>query len=242
MNNESGGRVVAILAYHKVGPPPAGGWDTWFYVPAAVFRQQLEYLVHAGWDILDLATFMRGIGAAWTLPRRSALLTFDDGYRSTRTVVLPVLRDFGFPAVMFVPTNFIGRTNSFDESEPKEEICDASDLQALEESGIAVQSHGTSHTGFSYLDPDTQAAEAIESKQRLEEVLKRPVTFFSYPYGDWGKDPDQTMDIIGNAGYDAACVYKGGLLQLPTNQRFALPRIAMGADTDLAAELGAVAH
>ena len=26
------GNTVAILGFHKIGPPPAGGWESWFYV------------------------------------------------------------------------------------------------------------------------------------------------------------------------------------------------------------------
>ena len=159
---------VAILGYHKVGPPAPGGWETWFYVPEAVFAEQLALLRSAGWQPIDLSTFVRGLTEPESLPERAALITFDDGYSSVREVALPVLERFGYPAVLFMPTDFVGGTNHFDlESEPEEPLCDWDDLRALVLRGIAVQSHGSSHRAFSELAPADRALELERSKAAL---------------------------------------------------------------------------
>src|SRR5689334_15611461 len=106
--------VCAILGYHKIGSPTPGGWETWFYVPEPTFIAHLTYLKENDWQVIDLRTFLQGLADADALPARTALLTFDDGYKSMRNTTLPCLQRFGFPAVLFVPTNYIGRTNSFD--------------------------------------------------------------------------------------------------------------------------------
>ena len=111
MRNQLGGRNLAILGYHKIGEPPPGGWPTWFYVPEEIFVGHLSYLREHGWQVIDLLALLRGITAPETLPERAALLTFDDGYRSMLTVALPWLLRFGYPAVLFVPTDYIGGFN-----------------------------------------------------------------------------------------------------------------------------------
>src|SRR5262245_35207660 len=98
-------RMLAILGYHKVGAPSPGAWETWFYVPEHTFLGQLSYLRDNGWQVIDLATMLRGLTAPTELPHRAALITFDDGYRSVLEVALPCLRRFGYPAVHFVPTH-----------------------------------------------------------------------------------------------------------------------------------------
>src|SRR5215216_3962214 len=108
VRNQLNGRSLAILGYHKIGEPPPGGWQTWFYVPEEIFVGHLSYLREHGWRIIDLLTLFGGITAPESLPERAALLTFDDGYRSMRTVALPWLLRFGYPAVLFVPTDYIG--------------------------------------------------------------------------------------------------------------------------------------
>ncbi len=135
-----------------MGEPPLGASSTWFYASEATFTAQLSVLHDEGWAALDLPTFIRSLRQPNARPDRSVLLTFDDGYRSTTEVAKNVLQKFGFPAVVFVPTDLIGKTNRFDrEVEPEEAICDWSDLRALEDAGIRVESHGASHRRFSQL-------------------------------------------------------------------------------------------
>ena len=234
MRSQLGRRSLAILGYHKIGEPPPGGWQTWFYVPEEIFVGHLSYLREHGWQVIDLLAFFRGITAPESLPERAALLTFDDGYRSMRTVVLPWLLRFGYPAVLFVPTDYIGGFNGFDAGyEPEEPICDWDDLRELERLGVSIQSHGASHRSFSKLSLPEQKEELARSKTTLEAGLEKPVEVFSYPYGDGGTEPRSTGKALEQAGYQAACLYKGGPNSLPIVEPYRLTRLALGPDTDL---------
>lgn len=234
MNIRDDDRFVAILGFHKVGRPSIGREETWFYVPEASFVAHLFYLRENGWEVLDLTAFLRGLTLPGSLPRRAVLLTFDDGYRSLRDVALPWLRRFGYPAVVFVPTNFIGGYNAFDaEIEPPEDICDWDDLRELEHGGVRVQSHGLSHRRFSVLKMAEQEEELRRSKAVLEGELGKPVEIFAYPYGDCGTHPRALRRALNRAGYRAACLYDNGPNRLPITDPYGLHRVAMGPDTDL---------
>ena len=233
-------QVLAILGFHKIGEPPAGHDRTWFYVPEETFATCLSYLKENGWSVLDLLGFLQGLSRPQVLPSRAALLTFDDGYRSVLDVALPWLRRFGFPAVSFVPTAFIGGVNAFDKGvEPEERICDWDALRELEANGVAIQSHGVSHTRFSELRIEKQEKEIRQSKTILEAELGRPVTIFSYPYGDCGADATALHRIMQGSGYQAACLFDNGPNRMPIENPYLLNRVAVGPDTNLDAELGA---
>jgi peptidoglycan/xylan/chitin deacetylase (PgdA/CDA1 family) len=238
VRNRLGGRSLAILGYHKIGEPPPGGWQTWFYVPEEIFVGHLSCLREHGWQVIDLLALFRGITAPESLPERVALLTFDDGYRSMRTVALPWLLRFGYPAVLFVPTQYIGGFNGFDARyEPAEPICDWDDLRELERLGVSIQSHGASHRSFSKLGLPEQEEELARSKTILEAGLEKPVEAFAYPYGDGGTEPRSTGKALERVGYRVACVYKGGPNPLPIEEPYRLTRLAMGPDTDLTVAL-----
>lgn len=229
--------VVAVLGYHKIGDPGPRGWPTWFYVPEETFVRHLDLLERSGWPPIDLATFLAGLDDPARLPGRAVLLTFDDGHRSLREVAVPRLRQFGYPAVAFVPSDFVGRCNHFDQREPVEPLCDWDDLQALVRAGVAVQSHGATHRPFSTLDPEAQEDELGRSRRVLEAALGRPVEAFAFPFGDPGREPGAVRARLEKAGYRAAFLYGGGPVRLPAD-RFALPRIAVGPDTNLREVLG----
>ncbi len=233
-------QVLAILGFHKIGGPPAGGWDTWFYVSEATFVSFLSRLQEDAWHVIDLQTFLVGLAAPASLPKRSVLLTFDDGYRSMRQVALPWLLRFGYPGVLFVPTDFIGKCNEFDAGvEPQEAICDWDDLRELERHGVSVQSHGASHRRFSDLAPAELEQELCRSKATLEAGLGKPVEVIAYPFGDGGVDPQAVQRALERTGYRAACLYGGGLQLLPVTNLYRLARLAIGPDTDLQTVLSA---
>jgi peptidoglycan/xylan/chitin deacetylase (PgdA/CDA1 family) len=231
-------RQIAILAYHKVGAPSRGAWETWFYVPEAVFREHLRCIRDSGWTPIDAASFVAGLERPERLPKRSVLITFDDGYVSVLRVALPLLAEAGYPAVMFIPTQYIGRTNVFDQgAEPSEPICSWKELRKLEAGGISVESHGASHTRLSTLSADARDQELLTSKHVLQNALNKQVMLFSYPYGDSGSEPGAAAAALRGQGYRAAFLYAGNPVSIPTSQPFLLPRIAVGPDTNLRAIL-----
>jgi peptidoglycan/xylan/chitin deacetylase (PgdA/CDA1 family) len=227
-------KTLAILGYHKIGEPPAGGWESWYYIPERLFTDHLEYLGAQGWQVIDANSLLRGLADPGCLPERAAMITFDDGYRSNLEVAVPCLLRFGYPAVVFVPTGFIGGLNSFDvDIEPEEPICGWEELRELDRCGVSVQSHGVSHRGLSELDPADQEEELRRSKATLERGLGKPVEVFSYAYGDAGRDAGATARALRRAGYRAACLYGGDPNPWPVADPYRLARLAMGPDTDL---------
>jgi peptidoglycan/xylan/chitin deacetylase (PgdA/CDA1 family) len=231
-------RRLAVLGFHKIGPPPPGHSSTWFYIPESIFEGFLRWLQGSSWQVIDAEAFLRGLDFPDSLPERAVLLTFDDGYRSMRHIALPLLRSFGFPSVLFVPVSYVGSTNGFDaDVEPEEPICDWGDLEELQCGKVSIQSHGVTHRRLSMLDNVQLRVEVEYSKTTIESRLGRAVKIFSFPYGDNGREARITAAILREVGYSAAFLYGGGPNVMPSNDRFGLQRLAMGPDTDLAALL-----
>jgi peptidoglycan/xylan/chitin deacetylase (PgdA/CDA1 family) len=228
--------TLAILGFHQIGEPSE--WESWFYIPEPTFVDFLRYLRDTGRNVIDVATFLRGLENPSSLPKRSALLTFDDGCSRFMDTALPWLVKFGYPAVNFVPTDYIGKTNSFDAgNEPEESILSWSDLQKLENCGISIESHSVSHRPFSELSREELEEELRLSKTVLDSRLNKCVKLFAYPQGDEGTD----WQIAGNAmrrmNYRAAFLYGGGAVQVPPDNPYRLSRLAMGPDSNLQAML-----
>jgi peptidoglycan/xylan/chitin deacetylase (PgdA/CDA1 family) len=70
---------------------------------------------------------------------------------------------------------------------------------------VDVGSHTVTHSNLLSLPQDIQRREVRESKAALEEVLGRPVTTFSYPFGFPGSHyTDDTTEEVRQAGYSCA--------------------------------------
>jgi peptidoglycan/xylan/chitin deacetylase (PgdA/CDA1 family) len=229
---------IAVLGYHKIGTR-SDGRDSWFYIPARSFERHLRVIEDGGWRVLDVRRFLAGLADPESLPARSVLLTFDDGYRSMRDDALRLLRDRGWPAVLFVPTGFIGGSNDFDAGvEPQEPICCWEDLFELEQHGVSIQSHGVGHRAFSTLAEEAIEQEIVDSKRVLEGRMNRPVELFSYPYGDAGMARAVSATALRRAGYKAAFGFQGAPMTIPIADEYLIERVAVGPDTDLAGALG----
>jgi len=70
------------------------------------FRTQVAFLKQH-YQVLPLADLVRILATGEPLPERSAVITIDDGYRSTYTLAYPVLREQGVPAVVFFATEYV---------------------------------------------------------------------------------------------------------------------------------------
>jgi peptidoglycan/xylan/chitin deacetylase (PgdA/CDA1 family) len=69
------------------------------------FRRQMEHL-REHFQVLSLEDAMRAIDGQLYLERDAAAITFDDGYRDVYTHAMPILRELGLPATVFVPTSY----------------------------------------------------------------------------------------------------------------------------------------
>jgi peptidoglycan/xylan/chitin deacetylase (PgdA/CDA1 family) len=227
---------VTVLGYHKIGSPPPGRRATW-YTPEGAFVGHLNYLRENGWRVVDLAWFLDRLETLGTVSERLALLTFDDAYRSVRDIALPRLAEFGYPAVVFVPTQFIDGQNDFDRGEePVEDICTWEDLAELTRSGVSVQSHGVSHRALQTLRYAELREEVAKSKDVLEAGLGIRVEAFAYPFGDDGRNPEQTKELLRKSGYRAAFLARGGSLNTLVDP-YRLNRLPIRPETDLRIEL-----
>jgi peptidoglycan/xylan/chitin deacetylase (PgdA/CDA1 family) len=227
--------VLAILSYHKIGPPSPRAWETWYHVPESTCAEHLDLLAEDGWRILDTAGALAALAKPAT--ERSALITFDDGYRTLLERTAPRLARRGLPAVAFIPTGFVGGASEWDAGtlEPPEALCSWDDLRELQELGVSIQSHGAGHRHLVGLAPAELEQELAGSKARLEEELGRPVELFSFPYGEAGSGAVRAA--LAQAGHRAAFTYGGAVLHAAVDDRYAVPRPAIGADTHLAAAL-----
>jgi peptidoglycan/xylan/chitin deacetylase (PgdA/CDA1 family) len=233
-------RRLAILSFRKVGPPSPGSWDTWYYIPASDFAGYLQHLHENDWQVIDLPTLLQDPAAPNRLPERAALLTFGDGYHSTLNVALPLLLWFGYPALVFVPTDCVGAgSHSFDVNcrAPDVPLCDWDELGELERCGVSIQCHGATHRVFSALTLTEQEEELLRSKTVLEAKLEKRVEVFCFPYGDNGTNPEGVGRILKRVGYKAACLYDGLINRLPISDPYSLSRLTIGCGTDLQAEL-----
>ncbi len=92
---------LLILCYHGVSLTDQHEWNPGLYVSRERLARRCELLRENGCTVLPLADAV-GRLAAGTLPPRSVVLTFDDGFADFELSALPVLQRFRFPATVYL--------------------------------------------------------------------------------------------------------------------------------------------
>jgi peptidoglycan/xylan/chitin deacetylase (PgdA/CDA1 family) len=106
---------LRVLLYHRVVDPandPLAGDPSIISATPEAFDEQIR-VVARNYDPVSLEDVVSMLTGSGTLPRRAVLVTFDDGYRDVITHAWPILRRYGVPAVVFIPTAFPGHQRRF---------------------------------------------------------------------------------------------------------------------------------
>jgi peptidoglycan/xylan/chitin deacetylase (PgdA/CDA1 family) len=179
--SSSGVQGVTVLCYHRID----GGRGKVTVSPEQ-FEAQLGWLLANDYHVVRLSDLERFLAGREALPRRSVVLTFDDGYESVFRNAFPLLKRYGLPAAIFVYTDFIGTRDGLSWA----------DLEAMLRSGLVdIQAHSKTHVNLAELARD---ASGTAYRERVDSELGQPRTLierrlgaagaevrdFAYPYGE----------------------------------------------------------
>jgi peptidoglycan/xylan/chitin deacetylase (PgdA/CDA1 family) len=98
------GRLL-ILCYHGISLDDEHRWMDRLYISPERFGGRLQLLQSFGANVLPLGEAMERLHRA-TLPPRSVVITFDDGFVDFHVHAAPLLRRFGYPATLYLTTHY----------------------------------------------------------------------------------------------------------------------------------------
>ena len=191
----SGYQLVPILCYHNLAPQSKGR----LVLGVKSFEEQMHYLKSQGYRVVSLKEFLEFTWLKKQLPRKSLVLTFDDGYRAFIQYAYPILKELGFTATLFVYTDYIGAGVT---------ALSWADLKKLAAEGFDIEAHSKSHGNMRRAATES----ADEYAKRLAAELNVPKDLFSknlgylpqslaYPYGS---QDDVVVQRTKERGYAAA--------------------------------------
>jgi peptidoglycan/xylan/chitin deacetylase (PgdA/CDA1 family) len=96
---------LLILCYHGVSLEDEHEWSPALYLPPALFRDRMEALRRMDCAVLPFGDALDRLYAG-SLPPRAVTITFDDGGYDFYKVAYPILRDYGFPATLYLTTYY----------------------------------------------------------------------------------------------------------------------------------------
>jgi peptidoglycan/xylan/chitin deacetylase (PgdA/CDA1 family) len=209
---------VVIFGYHRfvnVVKRP----DT--EITPALFEQQMTELKNKGIAVIPMQDFLAWRRGEKAIPAKSAIITFDDGWKSQYEVAWPILKKFNYPVTLFIYTEGI-RPGHFSGGESMSWEM----LAEMRDAGVDIQGHSATHSDLrrpydkiakKKLNPEEYEQwlnkELVGSKEMIEQKLGVKVNCFAVPYGFHN---DHIRDICIKAGYEAMFTVYGQPITMHT--------------------------
>ncbi len=208
---------LPVLMYHHIQGKDAATADkqTSLTVYTDYFTAQMQYLKNKNYNFVRMNDLTNFFDSGTSIPARSVLITFDDGYEDFYTDAYPILQRLGIPATMFVPTGLIDNPDYLTWSQ-------ISQMNGL----ILFANHTWSHANIELSGQKMKYEISTADTQLFNHSLNSPKVF-AYPYG---LTSSQAESYLSSLDYKAAFTTVSGNI-LCKGKRFDLPRIRIGNAT-----------
>lgn len=176
-----------------------------YYLPVAQFEEQVERLAAGNYSVCSVEKASSS---------RDVAFSFDDGHISNYTWIWPILANRGFSGTFFIVANWVGEPGCIDGPQ----------LREMSESGMEIGSHGLTHIGLAGLSDAVLDRELAGSRDRLEQLLGKPVVTLALPRGLLDR---RVLERARTAGYQRVCTSHAGLM----GSGFSSPRLSVTSFT-----------
>lgn len=197
-----------ILMYHRVADHVRGLPAPLHNVTPVRFRRQISGLIKRGYNFWPLRKALEYHDNGDTIPVKTVLVTFDDGFQTVFSRAFPVLQEFKVPATVFVNTAYLDSERPFPfdawgvpycAQAPAESYQPLTEKQCHEmiASGlIEIGAHTHTHEDFRGR-PNEFRQDLQVSVDIVRETFKLDEVTFAFPYG--GRHTGFSSDELGTA-------------------------------------------
>jgi peptidoglycan/xylan/chitin deacetylase (PgdA/CDA1 family) len=187
---------IPVLMYHRIVTKRSEAGKHNIYITLKRFRAQLSYLKKQGFKTITFRDIKEKGNEINTT--KNVILTFDDGYFDNYKILFPLLKEFGFTAVIFLVTKQKKNIWGIREGEPALDLLIPEQIKQMDQYGIEFGGHTQYHPDLLLCNKDQIKQEIAGCKKDIELLLSREVISFAYPFGGLNQ---QIKQEVKNAGY-----------------------------------------
>jgi peptidoglycan/xylan/chitin deacetylase (PgdA/CDA1 family) len=228
---EAAASRVPVLMYHRV-EPAVQAEEAAYAVSSKLFTAQMAWLARHGWQPCTVRAFEAWICGRASLPARSVLITFDDGFAGLHEHVLPLLAARSWPATVFLVSGLIGQRDTWMVREhhaaAHRPLLGHGQIMEMARAGFDFHSHTSQHADLTALDDAALREHLAGSRLALQDLLGTAVDYLAYPFG---RNDERVRAAAASAGYRLAFSVDPGFNR-PGQERLAVRRLDItGRDT-----------
>ena len=125
------------------------------------------------------------------------MIQFDDAHKTDYTKALPILEEYGYPAVTFINPDYVERGEA--GGDPR---VTTDEVHELHDAGWCVANHTMSHPRLPELSAAEQEAEIRDGKEWLiDQGFEDDAEYFAYPFGQYDATTIELVDDYHSIGF-----------------------------------------
>jgi len=209
------GKRLKILMYHSVSTNQLD--------PHAISPQEFSQHMRAlqGKQVVSLEESLDLLHTGTSL-HNTYVITFDDALLDFYMNAMPILKDFGYPVTMFVPTGLVGGKAIWDSYDKSKDLMNWKQMEECQQWNITFASHTVNHARLPECSDAVLMNELQTSLQMLKDNLGQVIHALAYPGGYHDTRVRQAAQRVGyNCALGASSRWGNG----PESDLFQLRRV-----------------
>ena len=214
---------IPVLMYHRVWQGISDGLT----ITPENIKEHWTYLKNEGYHPLGLTEFIQIVKEGKKYPKKSILISFDDGYKNNLQYVYPLLREMGWQAVFFIVCDTLDNTAT-KEHDPINAKMTVEELKQLDPSVVQLALHGYHHEDFTNAGLDELSGIIQSSIKAFDNSGLVFHKVLAYPYGARPKNKssfDAFKDWMFKNGIEAAFRIGNKPSRVPAPDMYEIKRI-----------------
>jgi peptidoglycan/xylan/chitin deacetylase (PgdA/CDA1 family) len=187
---------LPVLLYHRIVNSKKEVGRHKIYVFKDKFEAQLKFLKENGYETLTFHDLLKDNSKDWN---KKIILTFDDGYEDNYTILFPLLKKYGFKAVIFLVTQKKDNSWGIQEGEPVFRMMNEKQIREMSDYGIEFGGHTQNHPDLTKISIEEAKKEIEGCKKDVEAITGKPAVSFAYPFGALN---EKVKSAVKDAGYN----------------------------------------
>ncbi len=173
-------KEVPILCYHKIKNFSAkASPNTIAYTTTPKrFAEQMKALHDNGFQTISPDELYLYLVHDRRLPPKPILITFDDTQAEQFTLAVAEMNKYNFKGVFFIMTVSIGKPGYMTKNQ----------IKKLSQTGHTIGLHTWDHSAVTCYTESDWNKQLIRPRKQLENLIDKPVNYFSYPFGLWNQN------------------------------------------------------